>query len=51
MAQQNKPGKTYPASKARQGETVLRKPWQRAIFIAGVAGAALIGFAAGFLAL
>lgn len=41
----------YPAVKARQGEIVLRRPWQRAVFIAGIAGAALIGFAAGLLAL
>jgi hypothetical protein len=27
----------YPAEKARGGEIILRKPWQRAIFIAGLA--------------
>jgi hypothetical protein len=29
----------YPAEKARQGEIILRSSWQRAIFIAGLAGA------------
>jgi hypothetical protein len=27
----------YPAEKARGGEIVLRKTWQRAVFIAGLA--------------
>jgi len=27
----------YPAEKARGGQIVLRKPWQRALFIAGLA--------------
>lgn len=40
----------YPAEKARQGEIILRSGWQRAIFIAGLAGAVglplvMIGFA------
>jgi hypothetical protein len=26
----------YPAEKARQGEIILRKPWQRATFLAGL---------------
>lgn len=26
------------AQKARQGEIILRKPWQRAVFIAGLIG-------------
>ena len=37
--------------KARQAEIAIQKPWPRAVFIAGVAGAALIGFAAGLFAL
>ncbi len=27
----------YPAEKARGGEIILRKPWQRAVFILGLA--------------
>jgi len=27
----------YPAEKARGGDIVLRKPWQRAVFIIGLA--------------
>jgi hypothetical protein len=27
----------YPADKARGGEIVLRKPWQRAVFVIGLA--------------
>lgn len=27
----------YPASKARQGEIILKRPWQRAVFVAGLA--------------
>jgi hypothetical protein len=26
----------YPAEKARQGEIILRKPWQRVVFIVGL---------------
>jgi hypothetical protein len=26
----------YPAEKARGGEIILRKPWQRAVFVAGL---------------
>ena len=32
----------YPAEKARGGEIVLRKRWQRILFIAGLAGAVLL---------
>jgi hypothetical protein len=27
---------TYSAEKARQGEIILRKPWQRMVFVAGL---------------
>ena len=27
----------YPAEKARGGEIILRRPWQRAVFILGLA--------------
>jgi hypothetical protein len=39
---------SYPAEKARGGEIILRKRWQRVVFIAGLAGTVLLGF---FLAL
>ena len=32
----------YPADKARGGEIILRKPWQRAVFMAGLAGSILL---------
>lgn len=32
----------YPADKARGAEIILRKRWQRAIFIGGLVGAALL---------
>jgi hypothetical protein len=37
------PGQGYPAEQARQGEIVLRKRWQRIVFIAGLTGAVLLG--------
>ena len=33
----------YPAEKARQGEIILRRPWQRIVFIAGLIGMAVLG--------
>jgi hypothetical protein len=33
---------SYPAEKARQGEIILKRPWQRAVFIAGLAGGVLL---------
>lgn len=30
--------RTYSAERVRQGEIVLRKPWQRIVFLAGLAG-------------
>lgn len=32
----------YPANKARQGDIVLRRPWQRAVFIAGLAAGVVL---------
>jgi len=34
--------RNYPADKARGGEIILRKPWQRAVFMAGLAGSILL---------
>jgi len=31
------PPPTYPAEKARGGDIILRRPWQRVVFIAGLA--------------
>ena len=33
----------YSADKARGGEVVLRTPWRRLVFIAGLAGAIVLG--------
>lgn len=35
----------YPAEKARQGEIILRKRWQRVVFIAGLIGIVALVFA------
>lgn len=32
----------YPAEKARGGVIILQRPWQRVVFIAGLAGAVLL---------
>jgi hypothetical protein len=32
----------YPAEKARGGEIILRRPWQRAVFILGLAAPIII---------
>jgi hypothetical protein len=37
--------KAYPAEKARGGEIILRKRWQRAVFIASLGGAVILGIA------
>jgi hypothetical protein len=31
------------AQDARQGENVLRRPWERAVFLVGLIGAVLLG--------
>jgi hypothetical protein len=36
------PRPTYPAKKARGGDIILRRPWQRAIFIAGLAAPVIL---------
>ena len=41
-AQPAPPPKPYPAEKARGGEIILKTPWQRWVFIAGLAGTALL---------
>ncbi len=39
----------YPADKARQGDIVLRKPWQRTVFFAGLFGGIVLVIAIGLL--
>lgn len=38
----NQTNKTYEANDVRQGEIILRKPWQRVLFIAGLVGGVVI---------
>jgi len=35
---------TYPAEDARQGEIILKRPWMRGVFLAGLAGLVVLGF-------
>jgi hypothetical protein len=35
----------YSAQQVRQGDIVLRKPWQRGVFIAGLVGAVVLALA------
>lgn len=44
-AAHHKSEQAYPADKARGGEVILRKRWQRVVFILGLAGAVVLGFA------
>lgn len=48
-AQNAPPPKPYPAEKARGGEIILKTAWQRWVFIAGLAGAVLLGLVLVFL--
>lgn len=41
---------TYPAEKARQGEIVLRRAWQRRAFVGGLAALVILGILIAFLA-
>ncbi|WP_235782820.1 YdfR family protein [Bradyrhizobium murdochi] len=34
--------RTYPGEWARQGEIILRKPWMRVVFMAGLVGCILL---------
>jgi hypothetical protein len=34
----------YPAEKARGGEIILRRRWQRIVFLAGLVGAIVLGW-------
>ena len=39
----------YPAEKARGGEIILRKRWQRIVFVPGLAGAVIVAIGARIL--
>jgi len=41
---------TYSAEDARGGEIILRRRWQRAVFIAGLVGAVILAFALAIVA-
>jgi len=41
---------TYSAQEARGGEIILRRRWQRVVFIAGLAGAVVLAFVLAVLA-
>jgi hypothetical protein len=34
----------YPSERARGGEIILRRRWQRVVFVAGLAGAVVLAF-------
>ena len=34
--------RSYPGDKARQGEIILKRPWQRRTFIAGLVGIGVV---------
>lgn len=38
----------YPAEKARQGEIILKRRWQRIVFISGLVGFILLALIMGF---
>lgn len=42
------PARTFSAQDVRQGEIILKRSWQRAVFILGLAGAAALGLFSGF---
>ena len=41
MSEHERP-KTLSAEEARQGEIILRKPWQRVVFVSGLIGCAFV---------
>jgi hypothetical protein len=42
--------KPYPAEKARQGEIILRRPWQRYVFFGALVGMVILLLALGMIA-
>ncbi len=50
MAQNRNEPIVLSAEKARQGDIVLRKRWQRVVFIAGLAGVVVLAVAVRFFA-
>lgn len=49
MAEQLK-NQEYPADKARQGEIILRKSWQKYLFLFGLFGAVILAFVLNYIA-
>jgi hypothetical protein len=45
----SRPSPIRSAQDVRQGVIILRRPWQRAVFLLGLAGAALLAFIAYFI--
>lgn len=43
MAGNDDQAPVYSGAKARGGDIVLRKPWERGVFIAGLVGAVIVG--------
>lgn len=50
MARPDDQPPVYSGDKARGADIVLRKPWQRGVFIAGLAGAVILGLLLAWLA-
>jgi hypothetical protein len=38
--------RVFEAPQARQGEAILKRPWQHAVFIAGLVGSVILGLVA-----
>jgi hypothetical protein len=50
VARQDHRPPVYSGDKARGADIVLRRPWERAVFIAGLAGAVVLGLVLAWLA-
>ena len=42
---EHRTGPVYSGRDVRQGDIVLRKPWERGVFVAGLVGAAVLAIA------
>lgn len=50
MARNDEQPPVYSGEKVRGGDIVLRKPWERGVFIAGLVGAVIVGLVLAWLA-
>ncbi|MGE0225908.1 MAG: hypothetical protein AB7F35_19850 [Acetobacteraceae bacterium] len=50
MAEQQEEAGVIPARKAQQAETILRRRWQRVVFLAGLVGAVVLALVLGVIA-